>query len=311
MACPFSVLVRSARNGKLFYRPCGSCMSCRVAHRTEWEFRIYQEVMMEYSKGFDSSFVTLTYSDDFLPRTSDGLPTISKEDVDNFYHRFNYVCKKRFDRTFKQFFVTEYGDLFGRPHAHSIIIGLSPDYRNLVSYSWLRGHVMSLPVLSGAIRYVLKYMDKQVFGSDKLSNIYGNRIPPYSKKSHGIGLDYIKSHAFELIENDGYVFHGHKFPLSSYMISYLSNIDSSLLDDRSFFNKRIKSLADSHSLSYLDEKNYQSVLSEISLLKNSLSYNGVADFDRLSSLERFSNQILSRRNYGSKIFSLAENALGV
>lgn len=311
MACPFSVQLRNPRNGKIYFRPCGSCMSCRIAHRTDWEFRIYTEVMLEHSKGNESTFATLTYSDDFLPRTSKGEPTISKEDVDQFYHRFDYTSKKKLGRKFKQFFVTEYGDSFGRPHAHSIVIGLSPDYRNLLAFSWLRGHVMCLPVLSGGIRYVLKYMDKQIFGSDNIKTLYGDRVPPFSKKSHGIGLDYIKSHYQELLENDGYVFHGKKFPLSPYMISYLQNYDTSLLDDRSYFDKKIKNLADSHGLSYLDEKNYQSALHEISIMKNSLMSDGLFDPDRLSSLESFSNQILTRRNYGYKTIQMAEDALGV
>lgn len=311
MACPFSVQERSKRTGLLYYRPCGSCMSCRIAHRTDWEFRIYQETMYELNKGNYSTFATLTYNDSFLPFTDKGQPTCSNTDIDKFIKQFKYASKKKMNRTYKTYIVTEYGDTFGRPHAHAIIMGLNPEYRNLVSFSWLKGHVMCLPVLSGGIRYVLKYMDKQIFQDDKIKEIYGDRTPPKSWKSHGIGLVYIKDHIEELLDNDGYVFHGTKFPLSAYMKDYLENFSPSIRRPKQYVDKKILHLAKEKDLNYLDEKNYQAALKELHLLNNSLSNDGVANHENIQSLNDFIHSVNEKRTYSVNTLRLAEQALEV
>lgn len=311
MACPFSVTERSKRTGLLYIRPCGSCMSCRIAHRTDWEFRIYQETMLEFKKNNYSTFATLTYNDNFLPYTINGEPTLNNSHIDKFISNLKYASQKKFNRTFKTYIVTEYGDQFGRPHAHAIIMGLNPEYRNLVAYAWLKGHVLCLPVLSGGIRYVLKYMDKQIFQDEKIKEVYGDRTPPKSWKSHGIGKDYIIEHAKELIENDGYVFHGVKYPLSPYMKDYLENFTPNIRKQKNYVDKKIMNLAKQDKLSYLDEKNLQDCLKELRLLKTSLSHDGVADHDRINDMEYAIRSIRSSSRIHQKTIKLAEMALGV
>lgn len=311
MACPFSVTERSFRTGLSYIRPCGSCMSCRIAHRTDWEFRIYQETMLEYKKNNYSTFATLTYNDNFLPFTKNGEPTLCNDHIDKFISNLKYVSQKKFQRTYKTYIVTEYGDTFGRPHAHAIIMGLNPEYRNLIAFAWLKGHVLCLPLLSGGIRYVLKYMDKQIFQDEKIKEIYGERTPPKSWKSHGIGKDYIIEHAEELMENNGYVFHGVKYPLSAYMKDYLENYDPNIRRPKEYVDKQILHLAEKDKLSYLDEKNYQSCLKELHLLKNSLSHDSVADHDRINQLELEIGRIHPFHDLSQKTIKLAEMALGV
>lgn len=285
MSCPFSVTEKSKVTGKTYVRPCGSCTFCRINKRTQWEFRIFTEVMKEYRKGNYSTFATLTYNDNFVPYTEKGNQTISRQDIDNFIYRFNYNTKKLDGRNYKQFLVTEYGDTFGRPHAHSIIMGLDPCKRNLISASWLRGHVMALPVLSGAIRYVLKYMDKQIFG-EQVKEVFQERTPPFTKKSHGIGLDYIKENYGALTADYGYVYKGHFFNLSPYMRSYLQNLDDSLYEYNNNFklNPKIKKQALERGLTYKQEDFRNSVFNELLTLKSSLDKDGVADHKELDYL---------------------------
>lgn len=312
MACPFSVREKSIRTGLIYIRPCGSCMSCRIAHRTDWEFRIYQESMSEYKKNNNySTFATLTYNDDFLPYTKNGEPTLNNVHIEDFIYNLKYASKKKLNRTFKTYIVTEYGDMFGRPHAHAIIIGLNPEYRKLVAYAWLKGHVLCLPLLSGGIRYVLKYMDKQIFQDDKIKEVYGERTPPKSWKSHGIGKDYIIEHAQELIDNDGYVFRGVKYPLSAYMKDYLENYTPNIRRPKNYVDKRILRLAKEDNMDYLDEKYLQACLKELHLLKTSLSHDGVADHDRISDLEYAIRAVRSSFRVSQETIKLAEMALGV
>ena len=310
MACPFNVKERNPRTGLIYIRPCGSCVSCRIAHRTDWEYRIYHECDEEFKRGNYSTFATLTYADQFLSFTSDGHPTINKNHIDKFIERFNYQSIKLTGRKYKQFLVTEYGDTFGRPHAHSIIMGLDPKYRNLVAYSWLRGQVMCLPVLQGGIRYVLKYMDKQIFGEEENKKAYGNCTPPFSKKSHGIGKEYILNHIPDLLENDGYVFHGVKYPLSPYMISYLENYKTDIREPKLYVDKKIKHLATEYNMSYLDEYMYQSTLREISNIKQSILNSAVGDLDALNALSLEANRLLQKGKQTQKIYKLVEQALG-
>ena len=43
--------------------PCGKCLACRIARRQEWSMRVIHEL-----SGYkDAVFLTLTYSDEFLP----------------------------------------------------------------------------------------------------------------------------------------------------------------------------------------------------------------------------------------------------
>lgn len=310
MACPFSVEERNPRTGQLYIRPCGSCISCRIAHRTDWEYRIYHECDNEYNKGNYSTFATLTYADEFLSYTKDGHPTINELHIDKYLEKFKYQSKKLTGRTYKQFLVTEYGDRFGRPHAHSIIIGLDPSARKLVQYCWLRGSVMCLPVLQGGIRYVLKYMDKQIFGEEELKKAFGDCTPPFSRKSHGIGKDYIISHKDELLENNGYIYHGQKFPLSPYMISYLENYDPTLRDKKQYFDKKIKKLSTENNLSYLNEKMYLSTLREIENIKKSIQKSAVGDLNALNTLELQANSLHYKKGDTQKLYQLADLALG-
>lgn len=311
MACPFSTLERNKANGTLYYRPCGSCMHCRIEHRTEWEFRISTDVMYEYTHNNNfSTFTTLTYADPFLTFNKNGQPTLNNKDIEDYHYRLDYITQKLFNRKFKRYTVTEYGDTFGRPHAHQIIIGLDPKYNRTIATAWLKGRTLSLPVQNGGIRYVLKYMDKQIFRKEDIEKAFKDHTPPNSWKSHGIGKQYIIEHADELIENNGYVYHGKKHPLTQYMKDYLSQIEPSLYEKQFYYDKQIALRAEQQELNYLDEKNYISALSEISYIKTSLIKDGVADHENLRSLDLLSHEIMAKKTYGKKTLSMALEALG-
>lgn len=310
MSCIYKVLEINKRNGQFYLRPCGSCTFCRINNRTSWEHRIFCEVMDEYNLGNYSTFATLTYNDNFVPKTEKGNLTVREKDIDNFIYNFNYNCSRLYHRKYKQYLVSEYGDSFGRPHYHSIIIGLDPCKRNLISASWLRGHVMALPVLSGAIRYVLKYMDKQIFG-EQAKEVFQEREQPFTKKSHGIGKNWVIEHAEELVANRGYVYKGHFFNLTPYQKSYLAQLDPSIYTYKGgSLNPKIKKLADDFDISYVKADCYNSVVNELSFLREALNKDGVASHEEINYLEQALIELTPRKRIGFKTYDLALMALG-
>lgn len=90
---------------------CGQCMPCRVNRRRVWSHRIMLEAKLHPFSGF----WTLTYSDDNLPLTEDGLPTLDAKHLTDFMKRLrsDYQPLK-----LRYFNVGEYGDRTERPHYH-------------------------------------------------------------------------------------------------------------------------------------------------------------------------------------------------
>lgn len=180
--------------------PCHWCLGCKADRRNEWQDRI------EYERvGRSSAFVTFTYDDYHIP-FKDGKPTLCRKHVSDFldvlHHRVaahlpSPLCVKNFH----YFTVGEYGDKFGRPHYHTIFLGLDfYDCRKLFFDAWQFGIIDSLPILDGGIRYVLKYVDKQVSVSKRKELYDDNGVePPFSSMSRSLGsglfygqYDYIK-----------------------------------------------------------------------------------------------------------------------
>lgn len=106
---------------------CGKCEGCRVDKSREWANRLLLE--KEYYPDNQCWFITLTYDEDHVPRSSYGDPetgeaqpsmTLSKRDLQLFMKRLrkNHVTPLRF------FACGEYGPQTMRPHYHLIVFGL-------------------------------------------------------------------------------------------------------------------------------------------------------------------------------------------
>lgn len=108
--------------------PCRHCLGCRIDYSREWANRM----CLELKDNPSAIFVTLTYSDEHLPRveSSDSIAsgsvyvsTLSKRDCQLFMKRLRkaYPTKR-----IRYYLVGEYGKRFSkRPHYHAIIYGLS------------------------------------------------------------------------------------------------------------------------------------------------------------------------------------------
>lgn len=97
--------------------PCGQCMPCRLNRRRIWAHRI----MIEASQHEDNAFVTLTYSDKFLPYGG----SLDAGQFRDWLKRLRRQCEPSRIRFYG---VGEYGDKMGRPHYHAALFG----YKNCV-----------------------------------------------------------------------------------------------------------------------------------------------------------------------------------
>lgn len=166
------------------YVPCGKCRACRVNKANEWALRCYHE--MHYVH--DSCFLTLTYSDEFLPANH----SLLKSDVQKFLKRLR---KKHTIRSYMA--VGEYGSRLHRPHYHLCIFGWKPSHPifwkrsksgvdmyndDELSRLWPFGWAVVEDCNAISAAYLARYSKKMVMSDDE------NAEPSFSLASRNIRL---------------------------------------------------------------------------------------------------------------------------
>lgn len=141
------------------YVPCGKCPACASRRRSEWSFRLFQEV-----KNAESCyFLTLTYDDEHLPFTYNekydvDVPTVKKRDVQLFLKRLRFNLR---GAKIRYFVVSEYGPKFYRPHYHMLLFNFPLILKNklddYIRDAWQNGFVRVDPVSDGRVNYVTSY----------------------------------------------------------------------------------------------------------------------------------------------------------
>lgn len=174
--------------------PCGKCLSCRIAKRSEWSMRMLHEL-----ESFDCAvFVTLTYDEEHLPEHG----SLVVSDLQKFFKRLRKECDKC-GRKIRYFACGEYGDKYGRPHYHAIIFGLSQskDDKVIMGSKWPLGSIFYGSAEPDSIRYVAQYVDKKYSG-DLAKEHYENkkRIPVFRVSSLGLGKNYIEKNRKQITE---------------------------------------------------------------------------------------------------------------
>lgn len=173
----------------------------------------------------DSIFVTLTYSDEYLPE----FHSLKKSDLQKFFKRLR---KRLGERKIRYFACGEYGEQSQRPHYHAIIFGLSLDFHDtqLIVDSWpfcdwtvpaIRRQSFGLAE-PDSISYVAQYIDKKYSG-DKAEEEYNakNREPVFKIASLGIGRDFCDLHVDTLRANGSINYRGSKVNLPRYYLKRL------------------------------------------------------------------------------------------
>ena len=197
---------------------CGQCIGCRMSRSQEWAARCMHE---NITHGEVGQFITLTYNDDYLPKTR----SLVKSDFQKFMKRLRF----RKGAGLRFFMCGEYGGRLGRPHYHMLLFNypfedlvkwkdtdFGPLYQSadLLS-SWRLGNcVLGALTLTSAC-YVSSYLLKKVTGPNAEAH-YQGRLPEYNDMSRrpGIGREWWFKYAKQ--EYDYVVVDGRKLSTPRY-----------------------------------------------------------------------------------------------
>lgn len=185
--------------------PCRKCITCLLNRQKAWVSRLVEELRNHET----NYFVTLTYSDEFLPFDENGEPAVWKPHI----KKLNADMRKRFqqgklrnpvsdiilgspeflelpDIHYQYYITSEYGPSTQRPHYHGVWYGLDLDQslaEVLFRTLWPYGFVSVFPAKEGAAGYISKYLVTDGVGKD---SYHGNGTPPFSLMSKGLGKEY-------------------------------------------------------------------------------------------------------------------------
>lgn len=262
MVCTSPYPVKRA-SGSNMYVPCGHCIACRIQRTSQWSLRLMNELMYWDNKAV---FLTLTYDDEHLPKDL----SLHKDDLQRFFKRL----RRDIDFPVKYYACGEYGDLTFRPHYHAIVFGLPYDKngRQLVKDNWTMCDSLRFdfdnrkkkeqgfaPVSPDDIRYVCGYIQKKYNGK-KAEDLYGDKLPPFSLSSRGLGLRYALDNKQKIADGE-ITFRGYPVSIPRYYLKKLA-LDSDMVKaQRSEFGFR-------HKMDYLKERGFN--LSEVPLSKLTL-----------------------------------------
>lgn len=195
--------------------PCGKCVVCLRRRVNGWSFRL----MREYNVSSSAYFVTLTYSTDNVPLSSNGFMTLKKRDVQLFFKRVRKSMKCKNDhRRVKYYICGEYGSKNERPHYHAIIfnadISSIIDAWSTFTNSGQRREIGTWhfgEVTERSIQYTLKYMEKD--RSSRYRHARDDRQPEFALMSKGLGssylspqvVDYHKNGKFSFLRKEGFL----------------------------------------------------------------------------------------------------------
>lgn len=210
--------------------PCGRCYHCRVAIRREWSVRMMHE--LHYHD--DATFLTLTYSDEYLPARS----SIVKDDLVKFFKRLRRTlsCKIRY------YACGEYGRKTQRPHYHAIIFSLNRhrDFEH-ITRAWRYCDWNNSAVVEGSLGLVEAKSIAYVAGyiEDKLENEQADayyrelgREAPFRLSSKGLGRSYVDQYSEQIMQRLSLTVNGVEIPLPRYYLKRLGITPDMLIDRR-------------------------------------------------------------------------------
>lgn len=210
--------------------PCGKCFNCRLRKRSEWVMRLSYELEVHKHKGM---FVTLTYDEEHIPITKSGLYTLQKEELQKFFKRLRRQISYDKESIYgnqepiKYYACGEYGETYGRPHYHCIIIGLDVTddrHKETICRCWKHGNTHIGTSTHQSMRYTVDYMMKEYkhYDQKEMEKVYGDAQPVFSLQSKGIGLQYLHNIAEEIEETCKISYKGKKVPAPRYFMQRLS-----------------------------------------------------------------------------------------
>ncbi|QXP08304.1 MAG: replication initiator protein [Arizlama microvirus] len=184
--------------------PCGLCIGCALEKARQWAVRCVHESQMHD----DSSFVTLTYDEKYLPPYG-SLQKGRKSDQEYFLKNLRQAI---YPTKIKFFMCGEYGEKNQRPHYHYLIFGYGfPDRKflketngvklytsELLESKWPYGFStcgnISMESAAYVARYCLKKVQAREDNPEMDADNFSGQLPEYNNMSrggrHGKGLAY-------------------------------------------------------------------------------------------------------------------------
>lgn len=202
---------------------CNRCIHCKIRRRKEWTIRLLHE--QASNQGKPSTFITLTYDEDHVPKTPTGLNTLRPADLTNYFKAL-----RRRDEKFKYYACGEYGEEYERPHYHALLFGAEPEWEDVIlnniergtfKEAWKYGNQYAGQITAESIGYTAGYIDKKIYGK-KASEHYQDRTPEYQVSSNGIGLQYLTDHAEDIVYDNELTYQGKRYPMPRYYIEKIT-----------------------------------------------------------------------------------------
>ena len=181
----------AAVEGSTVIVPCGRCRGCRARRAQEWTIRCQHEASLN---GHNNCFVTLTYSDDHLPRDY----SVNKRHLQLFMKRL----RNRYGSNIRFFAAGEYGETTLRPHYHLLILNFDfPDKKFIrkrdthrvytseaLSELWPFGSHEIGSVTPASAGYVARYCIKKQSGPK--ADAHYHRISPVTGELHHVQPEF-------------------------------------------------------------------------------------------------------------------------
>lgn len=232
--------------------PCGQCTGCRLERSRVWAVRCMNEKRMHK----ESSFLTLTYADEFLPQGG----TLVKRDLQLFMKRLR---KERGDGI-RFYACGEYGERNLRPHYHVLLFNrdfddrrfFQPNKRGENLYTsealrrlWPQGHNVLGDVTFDSCAYVARYIMDKITGP-LAPGYYGDRLPEFTVMSRrpGIGASYYMKYGHEIYDHDYLIMNGKKVRPPRFYDERYAMVDRTFMEELKVKRRRNaieKSRADS------------------------------------------------------------------
>lgn len=284
--------------------PCGQCIGCRLNHAESWAVRMVHEAQ---NHG-ENSFLTLTYSDEHLPKNG----SLNYDDVTKFIKKLRKALKNTlYHGRIKYYRVGEYGENLSRPHYHVILFGFDFSYRirykgtenekklwrtkndhhyfvsSFLTDLWGLGNAEIGDVNYNTCMYVAKYVTKKVNGK-RASEHYSrpdsdgeiHQLEPEKSsmsRRRAIGREWIEKYWSDVYPEDVAVHDGKKLKTPKYYDKWLEKNNPTLLEqvksareDSSTEFKSRTDLSVSHEVKIRNQSQFKRELEGQSTLSNEL-----------------------------------------
>lgn len=237
-------------------------MPCLHRRQQEWVSRLTEE-LRQHDNNY---FITLTYSDEYVPADENGLMCFDNRRI----IKLNRDLRKRFqvgrfrnpaahvlsgspeylplpqDQKIKYYLTSEYcPNGTHRPHYHAVYYNLGVDLYTaelLFRSLWPDGFITVYPAYESAAGYISKYLCKDVLTEQSYTDEF--QQSPIAIMSKSLGLSYVERmhdwHRADPSNRNFFQFHGEKKTLSRYYKQKLFFDDERLFSYQKFMLERGK-----------------------------------------------------------------------